>query len=522
MQKGLGPIIRPASTHRRRPTRKQVARRRAAAALSVVVVLLLVWQFWPFGGHGSTQAKGDGGQHGQGNGGNGGNGNGAFGFGPNSPIKHVVFIVKENRTFNNYFATYPGAIGSTTGGTLSCSGGVCTPGPDYQLRPAPDIQPHDITHGFSSGLDSINGGQMNGFNIIGSGGDMSGYVYHDRSSLPNYWKYADRFVLADHFFTSMYGPTFPEHLYTVAAQAKGIVDNKGTTDHAGNYCDDPTEFTPHFIDDLTDAQKKKIMSYEEHFTVDFPNMIYKINPYWEQIRTCIDVKTLPDELQKAGISWKYYANHDQWMNALQAIRHDRFDPAMWGKVQPPENFIHDVKAGQMPSVSWLIPPESYNEHPGVGVSVCAGENWTVTQINAIMRSDYWASTVIVVAWDDFGGFYDPVPPPHYDIMGLGPRTPALIISPYARRGDNPDGGAVDHTVYEFSSVLKLIEDLHRLKPLTDRDKQASPLAGALDFSKPPDTTPLILKLRQDCPYGTSFAEMLPGSPAVQGIGVPWG
>jgi phospholipase C len=264
------------------------------------------------------------------------------------------------------------------------------------------------------------------------------------------------------------------------------------------------------------------MSYEEHYTNDFPNMIYKINPFWENIRTCINVKTLPDELEKAGIDWKYYANADQWMNALQAIRHVRFNPEMWAKVQPPENFIKDVKSGNLPTVSWLIPPESYTEHPGGGVSVCAGENWTVTQINAIMRSDYWASTAIVVVWDDFGGFYDPVVPPHYDIMGLGPRTPALIISPYTRRGDNPDGGYVDKTTYEFSSVLKFIEKLHGLKPLTDRDKQASPLAGAFDFSQPPDLDPLVLKLRQDCPYGTSFSDMVPGSPAVQGIGVPWG
>ncbi len=180
------------------------------------------------------------------------------------------------------------------------------------------------------------------------------------------------------------------------------------------------------------------MKYEENYTNDFPNMIYKINPFWENIRTCINVKTLPDLLEKAGIDWKYYANEDQWMNALQAIRHVRFNPEMWAKVQPPENFIQDVKAEKLPSVSWLIPPESYNEHPGAGVSVCAGENWTVTQINAIMRSDYWASTAIVVVWDDFGGFYDPVVPPHYDIMGLGPRTPALIISPYTRTGDNPE------------------------------------------------------------------------------------
>ena len=129
--------------------------------------------------------------------------------GPDSPIKHVIFIVKENRTFNNYFATYPGAEGATTGGTLTCTDGVCTPGPDYELKPAPDVPPHDITHGFSSGLYSINGGAMNGFNIIGSGEDMSGYTYFDRSGLPNYWAYADRFVLADHFFTSMFGPDVP-------------------------------------------------------------------------------------------------------------------------------------------------------------------------------------------------------------------------------------------------------------------------------------------------------------------------
>jgi len=210
------------------------------------------------------------------------------------------------------------------------------------------------------------------------------------------------------------------------------------------------------------------------------------------------------------------------MNGMQAIRHDRFNPVMWSKVQPPENFIKDIKAGQLPAVSWLIPPESYNEHPGEGVSVCAGENWTVEQINAIMRSRYWPSTAIVVTWDDFGGFYDPVAPPHYDIMGLGPRAPALIISPYTRRGSNPDGGAVDHTVYEFSSVLRFVEDLHGLKPLTLRDRRADPLTGAFDFSRPPDLRPLILKLRQDCPYGTSFAEMLPGSSAVRGVGVPWG
>ena len=111
-------------------------------------------------------------------------------------------------------------------------------------------------------------------------------------------------------------------------------------------------------------------------------------------------------------------------------------------MQDPETILQDLKQDTLPAVSWLIPPEGQpNEHPGSGTNVCEGENWTVDYLNAIQRSDAWPNTAVVIVWDDFGGFYDHVPPPHYDIMGLGPRTPALIISPWTRRGDNPDGGA---------------------------------------------------------------------------------
>ena len=150
-------------------------------------------------------------------------------------------------------------------------------------------------------------------------------------------------------------------------------------------------------------------------------------------------------------------------------------------------------------MSWLVPPEGHpNEHPGSQTNVCEGENWTTEYLNAVMRSDVWPNTAIVIVWDDFGGFYDHVAPPHYDIMGLGPRTPALIISPWTKRGDNPDGGSIDKTVYEFSSVLRFIEDLHGLKPMTERDRQADPLSGAFDFSQEPRLDPLIIPPR-DCP-----------------------
>ncbi len=457
-------------------------------------MLVAVWQFWPSGG---TQAAAPGPS------------TDATGPPPTTPpasgvitpgknpIKHVIFLVKENHTFDNYFGRYPGADGVTRGKTLKCDQGYAS-GPTVPLTPAPYIYPHDLGHAFAPGLTAINGGKMDGFNCVTYGDDLTGYTQYSRKTLPAYWALADRFVLADHFFTSMYGPTFPEHLYTVAAQSYGIVDNKTTANTPGNYCDDPTEHTRRFpLEDLSKQDTKNIMDLEDHF-LDDPANPFKIYAYWVDTPTCINIKVLPDQLEKTGISWKYYALPDQWMNALQAIKHVRFG-SMWNNVQDPSTILTDLQRNDLPAVSWLIPPEGNpNEHPGGGVNICEGENWTVEYLNALFASKAWRSTAVVIVWDDFGGFYDHVVPPHYDVMGLGPRTPALIISPYTVAGDNPDGGSIDPTVYEFSSVLRFIEDLHGLKPMTDRDAQASPLAGAFDFTQPPRLD--VPKLRErDCP-----------------------
>jgi phospholipase C len=465
----------------------------------VALTAVLVWLVWPSGGDTPTRAGGKGSGSGKANGGGQNIAKGASpsAASPDSPIEHVVFLIKENRSFDHYFGSYPGAEGATEGGTLDCAS--YKDGPTVKLKPAPLVMPHDLGHAFYPGLRAINGGKMNGYNCVALGEDLTGYTQHSRETLPAYWAYADRFVLADHFFTSMYGPTFPEHLYTVAAQAYGIIDNKQVADTPGNYCDDPQETTKRFpIEDLSEAEASRIMRLEENINAN-PANLFKIASYTENTRTCINIKVLPDVLEREGISWKYYANADAWMNALQAIRHVRFGP-MWKKVQPPDTILRDLKRGTLPQVSWLIPPEGHpNEHPGSQTNVCEGENWTVEYVNAIMKSEHWDSTAIVIVWDDFGGFYDHLEPPHYDVMGLGPRTPALIISPWTKGGDNPDGGSIDPTVYEFSSVLRFIEELHGLKPMTDRDAQASPLSGAFDFTREP-VEPLILKQR-DCPSG---------------------
>jgi phospholipase C len=483
--------------------RRSSARRRGmyafVAILLAVVGIAVAARTGGFGG--SNKASGSpspstSGHHGRGNG--NGNGNGHT----SNPIKHVIFIVKENRTFDNLFGEYPGADGTTVGKGLSPSGQQIT----IPLQQAPDVQPHDITHGFNAGILSIDGGKMDGFNTILYGSDKSGYVEFSRSQIPNYYAYADHFVLADHFFTSMYGPTTPEHLYTIAAQDNGIVDNSQnihTSTGVPEMCDDPAEFAPAFDKNLTSAEEKRIMFWEDTVQQHYPDNVFKIARYWYHQKMCFNIKVLPDELTKADVSWKYYADTNNIYNAMQAIKHVRFGP-QWKNVVPTDQFLTDVQHNHLPAVSWVNPPVSYNEHPGGGISMCAGENWTVEVMNAIQHSQDWPNTAVIIVWDDFGGFYDHVAPPHYDVLGLGPRTPALIISPWTKVGSSHDGGYVDHTTYEFSSVLRFIEDMYGLPAMTQRDKTSDPLSGAFDFSQKPHLKKLILPYQHCSSYGNTF------------------
>jgi phospholipase C len=414
------------------------------------------------------------------------------------PIEHVVFIIKENRTFDHYFGKYPGADGAEMGVTFDQR--------VVPLTPATDVMTQALAHGFWSGLFSVDAGRMDGYDMIQGGDSMQGYTQWDRRGIPHYWKYADRFVLADRFFTSEYGPTFPEHLYTIAAQSNGIMDNRAQrVPSPGRYCDDKEAYSPAFPPTLSGQDMGDIIELQNSITDRHPDAMREIASYLIEIRTCFDIQTLPDLLEAAGITWKYYSTEVFPIgDVLRAIRHIRRGP-MWKNVEESIDFLDDLEAGKLAQVTWLKPPAPYNEHPILPrreMSVCAGENWTVAVMNALQRSEFWPHTAVVIIWDDFGGFYDHVIPPQYDIMGLGPRTPALILSPYTKKGDSPLGGAIDGHTYEFSSVLKFIEEIWDLPSLTERDAQADPLTGAFDFDAPPDLRKLILPLRQDCPYGT--------------------
>jgi phospholipase C len=374
-----------------------------------------------------------------------------------STITHWVFLIKENRPFDHYFGTFPGANGATSG---TISTGQVVP-----LSHTPDTMPSDLTHTWASVQTSMDYGRMDKFDVGCIDNDICMSQLYQQD-IPNYWTYASTFTLADEAFSSLHGVSFPNHLYTVAAQSDGVIDNPPMKESSWG-CDSPAGTT---------VPQLNSQGYESY------------------VYPCFDFTTLADSMQGAGLTWGYYAPSEgergyEW-SALDAINHIR-NTSLWTEhVFPTTQFVTDAQSGNLPALSWLTPPGYQSEHPQ-GTSSCVGENWTVSMINAIMQGPDWGTTAIVLTWDDYGGFYDHVPPPQVDSYGLGPRVPWIIISPYARPG------YISHTTYEFSSFLKTVEERYSLPPLTDRDADANDILDSFDFSQQP-LPPLVLTQRT-CP-----------------------
>jgi phospholipase C len=404
---------------------------------------------------------------------------GGQGSGTDVPIEKVVIIIKENRTFDNLFGRYPGVDGATHG---ELSDGTRIP-----LRAAPDVYPHDLGHGFLDGLTAINGGRMNGFDLLPGAGDGLGYRQYRRRDLPAYWSYADHFVLADRMFSSTFGPTAPEHLFLFAATANRVISNVLARDGSRQegpvrYCDDRLEYFRRLRRD------PRIREWERRLELD---KILSVSHY---IRACLDVETIFPRLEDEGIGWKYYVERDDFQNITRAVDEINNTERVRNVVDP-DTFLEDVRTGELPSVSYLVPPHEASEHPKGpprSTSMCAGENWTIEHVNALMQGPDWEKTAIFITWDDFGGLYDHVRPPRVDDLGFGPRVPLLVISPWVRPGH------ISHTTYEFSSLLAFVERLFGLPPLTARDRRANDLFDVFDFDQEPLET-LELEPREEDP-----------------------
>ncbi|HZU13480.1 MAG TPA: alkaline phosphatase family protein [Chloroflexota bacterium] len=379
-----------------------------------------------------------------------------------TPIKHIVIIMKENHSFDNIFGLFPGADGTKYARTPD--------GKLVHLGTTPDHTLLDIGHAGDAAALAVDRGRMDGFSLL-PGAIQNGHNIaeseYDPSEIPDYYAYARTYTLDDHFFSTILGPSFPNHLVLVAASSANTIDNpRGQTRHAWG-CDSGPYSVVNAINPNTGFR-------------------YLTKP-------CFNIPSMADTLERKHVSWRYYAppafQSGYIWSAFDAIRHVRYSPLWHSNVVNATSFVPDALAGRLPEVSWLVENVQDSEHPPY--SMCVGENWTVKQINAVMQGPDWKSTLIVLTWDDFGGFYDHVAPPHYDYLTLGPRVPTVIISPYAR------AHTVDHAQYDFTSILSFIEHDFDVPPLNQRDRTADPLSGSLSFHQAP-RAPLVLA-RQNCP-----------------------
>ncbi|HZO96680.1 MAG TPA: alkaline phosphatase family protein [Gaiellaceae bacterium] len=435
---------------------------------------------------------------------------GAAGVGAAPPglhaIRHVVVIVQENRSFDSYFGTFPGADGIPMRNGVPT---VCVPDPVRRVcvRPYHDRANRNAggPHDHSDAVADVDGGKMDGFlsrarrgrrlacakvdapacSLAPRSPDVMGY--HDAHEIPNYWSWARSYVLQDHMFQPDSSWSLPAHLYLVSAWSARCA-RKG----------DPASCRP-----AVQAPGSPPGS-PQNATGEAPDYAWT------------DLTWL---LHRAGVSWRYYvfpgaepdcADGDMFCRAVpqRARTPGIWNPLPWfdtvradgqlRDVAPVSAFFAAARNGTLPSVSWIVPAQKVSEHPPALVT--AGQAWVTSLVDALMRSPEWSSTAIFLTWDDWGGFYDHVPPPHVDGQGYGLRVPALLISPWARHG------YVDHQVLSFDAYLKFIEDDflggRRLDPRTDGRPDPRPvvreevrglgdLARDFDFSQHPQPPKLL-------------------------------
>ena len=428
-----------------------------------------------------------------------------------SKIKHVVMIMQENRSFDEYFGTYPGADGIPMQNGVPS---VCVPDGKTGQCVKPYHNPADVNaggpHAATAAAGDIDSGKMDGFIgafraaqrfcIVpdapgcapGATPDVMGW--HDAREIPNYWAYASNFVLQDKMFEPNSSWSLPAHLFMVSAWSA-----KCTRPGDPSSC----------VSSLNGPSGVNVAGNDYAWT-DLTYMLYKSN-----------------------ISWAYYLSEGNEPDCeddamlCQAKPQNRTVPGIWnplpafdtvkqdgqlGNIQTVDKYYAAAKNGTLPAVSWIVPENTVSEHPPARVS--DGQAYVTGLINAAMQGPDWDSTVIYLSWDDWGGFYDHVVPPTVDQNGYGLRVPGLMISAYARKG------LIDHQTLSFDAYLKFVEDLYlggqRLDPLTDGRPDPRPtvresaaqlgdLLKEFDFSQQP-LPPMILS-----PHPAPGPASIPGS-----------
>jgi len=424
-------------------------------------------------------------------------------------IKHVIVIMQENRSFDHYFGTFPGAEGipMKDGGPT-----VCNPDPrsDQCVRPYHD--PNDRNDGGPHTRPAmraqINGGKMDGFIVAAVTAnelchtinpscrperESEVMAYHDDREIPNYWTYAKNFVLQDHMFQPAASWSLTEHLYMVSewsarcsrpGDPMSCVNDSDLDMHAQSPSQPPT---------LPNRTAPRRLNFA---WTDLTYLLHKNHVSWKYYVAegtqpdCDDgAATCPPQPQRVGTPQIW--NPLPWFDTVR-------ENGELGNIQTVDHFYADAKKGALPAVSWVIPNQEVSEHPPALIST--GQAYVTGLINAVMQGPNWNSTAIFLAWDDAGGLYDHLAPPTVDENGFGLRVPGLVISPYAKKG------YIDHQTLSFDAYVKFVEDVflggQRLDPSTDGRPDPRPnlrenvpqlgdLAKDFDFTQRP-RPPLIL------------------------------
>ncbi len=415
------------------------------------------------------------------------------------PVKRVIYLMLENRSFNNIFGRFPGVEGTLTGVSY---------GNEQALHPCPDWLPGDLPHDRAAALNCMNGGSLDGF-ATGIYGAYFAYTVMAERQVPNYWTWAREYALSDHFFASALGPSYPNHFYYIAGQSNGVIDNP---ENIGTLPPKDGAKYP-FKSWGCDAVGEDVFVFVKD---DHGNLT--------KHDTCFTFRTVGEQLSEVGIDWAYYAavpyQVGYFWNAYNGI-HDVFhDRDYWNAhMRPVDALVKDIEAGKLPAVTWVTPLFQLSDHPPASSS--GAHNWVTDVINAVMKSDQWNETVVFVTWDEWGGFYDQVKPPVVDDVGLGFRVPLLTIGPYVRRG------LIDDEVGEFSTPLRFIADNWGLDYLSPRIANTHNFEHVFDFSKPPRPPVFATKKVKtyggdplDWPFDTGGTQPL-WPAGTQPVSAPW-
>jgi phospholipase C len=323
-------------------------------------------------------------------------------------------------------------------------------GHELPLAPTPLGGGSDIDHSHTGWWQQWNNGAMDNF---GNQGTMLPYSYVKSSEVTPYWTLAKEFTLGDRMFQSNTGPSFVAHQYMIAGQSGKASENPtGGVWGCG-------------------ASPDALVALVGPNGTDLPGVF-----------PCFNYLTMGDLLDAKGITWRYYApsaDSDEFyiISAYQAIRHIFFGPDWKTNIVSPETrVLTDIANGELAQVTWIVPAFNNSDHPGAPAQ---GPDWVASIVNAIGESPYWNSTTIFISWDDWGGWYDHVPPPQLDDMGLGFRFPVIVVSPYAKHG------YVSHVTHESGGFLRYTEEIFGLPSLGTRDSISDDFSDCFDYAQQP-------------------------------------